>query len=148
VPPKPHPDVSAKQADQTAKSSAKQLHNAEVTRLWADALQTLSDKDKAAILQSGSAFHPHSDSNRDVLQHLCVIAEQKRDDCEKRGWKFELHGRQIILRDVAQKIIAWINKFKEVGDVAANFEPVHLSLPWAGIRLLLQVRVKPIGFPK
>jgi hypothetical protein len=193
--PEPNPDVSAEQADQTAKSSAKQvrnvrvkdlsaralqapsdkdkvtiqanldskfgvlrteespssgkqLHNAEVTGLWADALQTLPDMDKATILQSDSAFHAHFDSNLDVLQHIRLIAERKRDDCENRGWKFELHGRQIILRDVAQKIIVWISKFKEVGDVAANFDPVHLSLPWAGIRFLLQVRMKPIGFPK
>jgi hypothetical protein len=74
-----------------------------------------------------------------MLQHLCTITEQKRDDCDKRGWKFKLYGRQIILRDLAQKIIVWIDKFKEVGDVAANFDPVHVALPWAGIRFLLQV---------
>ena len=51
-----------------------------------------------------------------------------------------MNGRQILLRDVAEKIIYWIDKFKQVGDVAVNFDSVHASLSWAGIRLLLEVR--------
>lgn len=50
-----------------------------------------------------------------------------------------MNGRQIILRDVAEKIIVWIDRFKQVGDIAVNFDPVHASLPWAGIRFLLEV---------
>jgi len=135
-----------KPADQIAEppSTGEQVQNVQVRDLWADALKALSDKDKATILQSSSAFQTQSNSNLDILQHLCAIAEQKRDDCENRGWKFVLNGRQIILRDLAQKIIVWIDKFKEVGDVAANFDPVHVALPWAGIRFLLQVRVESI----
>ena len=56
-----------------------------------------------------------------------------------KRWKFELNGRQIFLRDVAQKIVVWIDKFKQIGDIAVNFDPVHASLPWAGIRFLLEV---------
>ena len=44
-----------------------------------------------------------------------------------------------MLRDVAEKIVHWVNKFKEIGDVAVNFDPVHASLPWAGVRFLLEV---------
>lgn len=40
------------------------------------------------------------------------------------------------------KIVFWLSKFKDVGDIAVNFDPVHASLPWAGIRFLLQVREK------
>ncbi len=36
-------------------------------------------------------------------------------------------------------MLAWLDKFKQVGDVAVNFDPQHAALPWAGIRLLLEV---------
>jgi hypothetical protein len=29
--------------------------------------------------------------------------------------------------------------FKQVGDVAVQYDPAHAALPWAGIRFLLQV---------
>jgi len=73
---------------------------------------------------------------------LCDLTKQKRAECEKRGWKLEYNGQQVILRDVAEKVIVWLNKFKEVGDIAMNFDPVHLALPWAGVRFLLQVRLQ------
>jgi hypothetical protein len=35
--------------------------------------------------------------------------------------------------------LAWLDKFKQVGDVAVNFDPHHAALPWAGVRLMLEV---------
>ncbi|KAH0565685.1 hypothetical protein GP486_000925 [Trichoglossum hirsutum] len=118
------PDILTELADRTAEYSDRHV---QVRNLWADALETLSSEDEAAILQS-SSISQAPDSKLGILQHLCAIAEQKRDDCEKRGWKFELNGRQIILRDVAQKVIVWVNKFKEVSDVTANFDPMGALL--------------------
>ncbi len=53
--------------------------------------------------------------------------------------KFMFGGRQIILRDVVEKIIASVNRFKQIGDIVVNFDPIHLALPWAGFRFLLTV---------
>jgi hypothetical protein len=116
-------------------STGKRVQNVQ-RGLWADALQTLTDKDKATIPRPGP------DPSLGMLQNLCAIAEERRDHCENRGWKFELNGRQIILRDLAQKVVVWINKFMQVGDVVANVDPIHVGLPWAGVRLLLQVRAE------
>jgi hypothetical protein len=38
-----------------------------------------------------------------------------------------------------EKIIAWVIKFKEVGDLAVQYDPIHAALPWAGVRFFLQV---------
>ena len=46
----------------------------------------------------------------------------------------------MILRDVFDKIVRWIDMFKQVGDIAVQYDPAHASLSWAGIRLVLQVR--------
>jgi hypothetical protein len=37
------------------------------------------------------------------------------------------------------KLVKWIDLFKQVGDVAVQYDPVHAVLPWAGVRFLLQV---------
>jgi hypothetical protein len=74
-----------------------------------------------------------------VLDDLCAITREKGAKCEARRWKFRLHGKELILRDVAEKIIVWLDKFKQIGDIVANFDPLHIGLPWAGVRFLLQV---------
>jgi hypothetical protein len=41
--------------------------------------------------------------------------------------------------DLFAKIVKWIDLFKQVWDAAVQYDPVHASLPWAGVRFLLQV---------
>ncbi|MCJ1224751.1 hypothetical protein MMC12_001396, partial [Toensbergia leucococca] len=38
-------------------------------------------------------------------------------------------------------MIKWIDIFKQVGDSAVQYDPVHAALPWAGVRFLLQIAV-------
>lgn len=45
------------------------------------------------------------------------------------------------MRDIAGKLIGWLDTFKLVGDIMVNFDPVHAALPWAGVRFLLQAAV-------
>jgi hypothetical protein len=43
------------------------------------------------------------------------------------------------MRDAAHKVIVWLNLFKQVSDIAAQYDPGHAALPWAGVRFLLEV---------
>ena len=43
------------------------------------------------------------------------------------------------MRDVGLNILNWIDKFKQVGDIIVQYDPVHAALPWAGFRFLLMV---------
>lgn len=43
-----------------------------------------------------------------------------------------------------EKTAAWIRRFKDVGDIAAQYDPAHASLPWAAVRFLLQVSINNI----
>ena len=54
----------------------------------------------------------------------------------------------MVLRDILEKIIAWLDKFTAVGDVAAQYDPAHASLAWAGVRFLLQVSTCVDGLDK
>jgi hypothetical protein len=47
--------------------------------------------------------------------------------------------REVALRETADRVVALLERFKTVGDIAVNVDPVHTGLPWAAIRLLLQV---------
>jgi len=52
-------------------------------------------------------------------------------------WKLKWGGKEINVREKAEKLVGWITKFKEAVDVAVQFDPVHAALPWAGIRFIL-----------
>jgi hypothetical protein len=108
--------------------------------LWFDALQTLSEEEQQAIqnIQPTQATQRPSSGR---IEEVVSITRTKQDECEKKSYKFRFQGKEMILRDVAEKIVFWLDKFKTVGDVVVNFDPVHASLPWAGIRFLLQVLI-------
>ena len=121
-------------ASNTSATVSSQSHNTPVRDLWGLALEKLWANEKAAILQA------KSDSRLvDNLRHLRRAVERKRNDCEDRSWKFELNGRQRVLRDVTEEIIAWIDIFEQIGDIGFTFDPFPASLPWAGVRFLLEV---------
>ncbi|KAF8418714.1 hypothetical protein EV426DRAFT_568074, partial [Tirmania nivea] len=60
---------------------------------------------------------------------------------EKKGeqWKIKFLGDDIVLCHVGLKILHWVNRFKEIGDIIMQFDPGHAALPWAGFRFLLKI---------
>ncbi len=113
--------------------------------LWAEALRKVPDATRGQFepLRRGSDAHQRNEGAAAVdvdIAKLCSLAEAKRQQCEARRWKFTFRGRELVLRDTADKVIAWLDKFKQVGDVAFSFDPQQAALPWAGVRLRLEVR--------
>ena len=104
--------------------------------LWESAVSTLSSKHRQ-VLQF------REDSTR-LPDHVIELVKMKQAICAEKHWKFTIKGKRSVLRDVAEKIIIWVDRFKVVGDLASQFDPVHAALPWAGFRFLLQVRSFPI----
>jgi hypothetical protein len=105
--------------------------------LWLEALQTLSESEQNEI-------HPAQTTLRLLsrnIEELVTLTRTKQQECERRSYEFHFQGKKIILRDVAEKIVFWLNRFKDAGDIAVNFDPVHASLPWACVRFLLQVHM-------
>lgn len=100
--------------------------------LWELALDCLSPEDKARFPFGEGDIHGHLES---VLQQ--TMEARERFSGEK--WKIEIRGNAINLRDYFDNILQWVEKYKPVGDIAMQYDPVHAALPWAGIRFLLQV---------
>ncbi|KAK5689301.1 hypothetical protein LTR17_026359 [Elasticomyces elasticus] len=93
--------------------------------ILADALEALDREDR--------------DTVRSLLPANAISIDAAFD--EAYGCATELHRqcRQIYLSDHVDKVLQLLEKFKSVGDIVANVDPVHVGLPWAGIRAILEV---------
>lgn len=70
---------------------------------------------------------------------MIKLTKKKQRECDDKSWRFQFQEKEILLRDVAEKTVHWLTKFKDFGDIAVNYDPVHASIPWAGVRIILQV---------
>jgi len=100
-----------------------------------DALKALRPKEEKTI--------------RDLLPPGSVDVDAAFDEAYGRATELQqrcasktLKGRQVYLHDQVDKVLHFLDKFKSVGDVVANVDPVHVGLPWAGVRAILEVRIR------
>ena len=83
----------------------------------------------------------------EVLKQLLEHAMEARRGNLASQWKLKWGDNEINVREKAEKLVDWIVKFKEVVDIAVQYDPVHAALPWAGVRFILTVcpyQAKPI----
>jgi len=101
--------------------------------IWASAAAQLSEEDRRNINFS-------CPDKRKVVESLAILVETSKQRCMDKRWRYtRKSGEIVILRDLFEKVIKWINLFKEAGDMAIQYDPVHAALPWAGVRFILQV---------
>jgi len=138
-----NPNYTCESAQETnppdTQSPAETHQTLETPDLWAEATKVLTDSEKRLLakLQSKASIE-----GSEVIQveSLIELTRSKQAECERKRWKIKLGGREIVLRDVAETAISWLNTFKEVGDIAVQFDTTGAALPWAGFRFLVQVR--------
>ena len=82
----------------------------------------------------------------EVASALGTMTEGILNRMRGGDWRISFRGRDIVLRDIGLKILQWVNDFKRIGDIAAQCDPVHASLPWAGFRILLKVLGNPVNW--
>ena len=106
--------------------------------LWLKAYDTLDESTKKNLA--------YDTNNKSVIARTALrVAQDKRQLCIQKQWKYtKANGRVIILRDVVEKVIAWLDKFMKIGDLAMQYDALHAALPWAAVRFVLQV--SPIMF--
>jgi len=75
----------------------------------------------------------------DILQKLFASAKQAEEQNAAKQCKLKLGDKEIDVRKKAEGLVGWINKFKEIGDIVMQYDPVHAALPWAGVRFILMV---------
>jgi len=101
------------------------------------ALQLLSEQEQATIQEH---ILPAVEDIDSMLLNAFNSAKDKQRLCENRRWTFTIRGHIVRLGDEADKVVRWLDRFKQVGDIAVNADPMHAGLPWVGIRFLLEVQ--------
>ena len=107
-----------------------------VMNLWDKAVDALEDKHKHNV------DFQRTDKNA-ILADVLEEVQKKKQACIERRLKYKKkNGEFLVLYDVYEKMVKWVTRFKEVGDIAVQYDPGHAALPWAAIRFFLQVRYR------
>jgi len=121
--------------------------HAEVPSLWSRAFQggelplperELSTQERNTLTAIGIS---QTDIRR-IAPALGIMTEGIVNRKKGKDWKFQFKGEEIVMRDIGMKILHWIDRFKQIGDIIAQFDPGHAVLPWAGFRFLLKVGLR------
>ncbi|KAL5388700.1 hypothetical protein DPSP01_002806 [Paraphaeosphaeria sporulosa] len=106
--------------------------------IWKCALNNLSEDERRHL--NVSLANPS-----DVAEQALAAVKEKQKLRLAKRWKFSKgHGREVIIHDLLEKSANWIQKFKQVGDIAVQYDTTAASLPWAAVRLVLQVSVNDV----
>lgn len=77
----------------------------------------------------------------DAFDEVHAHAKELQQRSKIKKWSWTYRGRQVYLFEQADKVVQLLDRFKAVGDIVANVDPVHVGLPWAGVRFILEVRI-------
>jgi hypothetical protein len=113
------------------------VYTANGSEILADALETLTIDDRETIKPLLLPTNAISIDNAFNEVHVCARNLQQR--CTIKRWSWNYRGRQVYLADQVDKVMRLLDKFKAMGDVVANIDPIHVGLPWVGIRAILEV---------
>ncbi|OAL43917.1 hypothetical protein IQ07DRAFT_649707 [Pyrenochaeta sp. DS3sAY3a] len=106
----------------------------DIKDLWARAEKKLSDADKRYVTV-------HSQDKNDVVAKLLQDTENWRKKATIFPWRITRKGENIIFSRLFQRLTQWLVKFAKIGDIAVQCDAGHAALPWALVRLVLQVLV-------
>jgi hypothetical protein len=104
--------------------------------MLADALEALDNRERKTIR---AWLSPDTIKVDVALEEARSKAEELQVQSAIKKWSWTYRDRQVYVQDQANKLLRFIDKFKSVGDAVANIDPVHIGLPWAGVRFILEV---------
>ena len=107
--------------------------------ILADALEALESSHRRTIRDSLQPTNAVTADNAFDKVHAHARELQQRSKIKRWTWTYK--GRQIYLFEQVDKVVRLLDRFKAVGDIVANVDPVHVGLPWAGVRAILEVRI-------
>jgi hypothetical protein len=76
-----------------------------------------------------------------VLAEFHALAEASKQKCIHNGWRCSRQsGETLIVRDVFEKIVKWIDIFCMTINQDNQYDSRHAALPWATAQFVFQVR--------
>ncbi|KAF8432812.1 hypothetical protein BGX38DRAFT_243873 [Terfezia claveryi] len=130
--PSTNPSSSVSQLAATHALSTSWVNN----ELWTKAYHKLPDELKQHLGEN----KPGPADQLQILKEVLQTAIQAKEANMAKRLKLKWGDREIDVQETADRLVGWITKFKEIGDIAIQYDPVHAALPWAGVRFILLVR--------
>jgi hypothetical protein len=66
--------------------------------------------------------------------------KEKLREAQDKQWKFEINGKEVVVRDLFKKTLDWVEKLAPIFEGAVELVPGPSALVWAGIHFLLKVK--------
>ncbi|KAL9006563.1 MAG: hypothetical protein Q9188_000662 [Gyalolechia gomerana] len=79
-----------------------------------------------------------------ILLNVCDEAKARQDEAERKQWKVKKPGKsgeEVKLREVYGVIASYATRFRDVGDLVVQADPVYTALPWLVIRTCLTAAI-------
>ena len=102
--------------------------------LWEQAAESVVLQDKTVA----ETIKADPDAQAE-LRRVKEIAEDKKRACSDEQYA-RLGRSSVKMREIYQSVANWAQKFIQAGDLIAQVDPLHVGIPWAAIRFVLQVR--------
>ncbi|KAI5813264.1 hypothetical protein BZA77DRAFT_346373 [Pyronema omphalodes] len=104
------------------------------------------DSTAASIISSRSlwskAFYQKDlDGQRTKLEDIGIQADSRKSATEARFFVDKSLQNSKIKAWKIDKLLNWLDKFKEIGDIVVQYDPTHAALPWAAFRFILKICV-------
>ncbi|KAL2827984.1 ankyrin repeat-containing domain protein [Aspergillus cavernicola] len=106
---------------------------------WQGAFNNLPDEKQKVLKDMGFDKAKSKSANMTSdISDLIAAVNVKQKECEKKFWRINIGGKDIVLRDYTTSIIGWLEK---AGDIAIQFAPPQVSLPWDLVKSIMQIPV-------
>jgi hypothetical protein len=98
--------VDLDEAVSLSASDEKEARDSKSASRWAEALQKLSKEDQAQFELALKSL----DDPKSVLSSVLAATDTRKEECKKKRWKLSIKGQTVIMRDVLEKLSAWVQK--------------------------------------
>ena len=106
--------------------------------LWEKVYATLSEKELRVYKELNIEF-PQTGGIQAVLNDIHNEAENQKSKCDERE-TYVIFGKKVNLRNQAEKVVKWVSKVQDVGDILATLNP-NAGIPWSVIKFLLKAGI-------
>jgi hypothetical protein len=86
------------------------------------ALEQLEEKDRITLEEHMPLVGNHADT---AITDALEAAKKKQRECIGNGWHCDIGGHEVRLRDIADKVVKWVDLLTPIGDAAASLDPIH-----------------------
>jgi hypothetical protein len=109
--------------------------------LWTKAANSLRNPKKKLSID------PQRLDRLTVLKEILELVQVSQFSRLQKRWKFKNRdGKDVTFRELFENTVLWVGKFIVVGDTLMQYDPGHAALPWAAVRLVLQVQATSLVF--